>query len=332
MSLKIENQNVVLNSVVAVKRNVKDFKFPDQLTYEDSTKIVEKIYNCLKDDFEIKIFDYFDLSEKDREDLYADFIINDKYDDSIKRSIIYFDYDDDEIILTINFEDHLSINISGVDDVENAYEKIIKIEEIIDKKIDFAFDPLFGYLTKNASDSGDGIFIFFKFFLYGICSKQEHYISLKASLAYDNVKFNRLLAYNKPISDYVYTFRPFGNYFEDTKKRIEKIDELVHVIITNEYNFRFNFKKLYNKNKEELQEELSILEGIIKSKKTKTLPKILNYLYELRKYNLLRLDTFIGLKELDELIFEMEKSKYETIDDVNRYRFLSNYLEDVDGK
>jgi protein arginine kinase len=58
----------------------------------------------------------------------------------------------------INEEDHLRIQvIKGGLQLSQCYEQIDRIDDMIEKKIDFAFNPRFGYLTACPTNLGTGI-------------------------------------------------------------------------------------------------------------------------------------------------------------------------------
>lgn len=58
----------------------------------------------------------------------------------------------------INEEDHLRIQvIKGGLQLSQCYEQIDRIDDMIEKKIDFAFSPRFGYLTACPTNLGTGI-------------------------------------------------------------------------------------------------------------------------------------------------------------------------------
>jgi protein arginine kinase len=66
--------------------------------------------------------------------------------------------ENETISIMVNEEDHLRIQVlrSGLQ-LEEAWEQISKIDDSLEKKLDFAFNPRFGYLTACPTNVGTGI-------------------------------------------------------------------------------------------------------------------------------------------------------------------------------
>ena len=66
--------------------------------------------------------------------------------------------ENETVSIMVNEEDHLRIQVlrSGLQ-LEEAWEQINKIDDILENKLDFAFHPRFGYLTACPTNVGTGI-------------------------------------------------------------------------------------------------------------------------------------------------------------------------------
>src|SRR3954471_11480556 len=66
--------------------------------------------------------------------------------------------EDETVSIMVNEEDHLRIQVlrSGLQ-LEEAWERINKLDDSLESKLDFAFHPRFGYLTACPTNVGTGI-------------------------------------------------------------------------------------------------------------------------------------------------------------------------------
>lgn len=249
--------------------------------------------------------------------------------DSInKEAVIGLVFSDDHI-LVINDGDHVSINITNFgEEIKLAYDRAMEIEGDLDKKLDFSFSPQYGYLTSLGRNSGNGIEIRLKMFLFGLLDNSQAYLSLKSSLAHEGIYLTRYIPeYFKSYDDDIYILKNFGNYRKDMGEYLENFENILDTIVRNERRFRRDYQSLNGINDEDIKDTIKILEDNLYSKNLKSLTSMVNCLYDLKKYNVLGFSTKLSNQEIDYLIFNITKNKYKGNRDEERYEFFNSYME-----
>ncbi len=66
--------------------------------------------------------------------------------------------DDESVSIMVNEEDHLRIQclVSGLE-LEEAWQLACRVDDLLERKLDYAFDPQLGYLTACPSNTGTGM-------------------------------------------------------------------------------------------------------------------------------------------------------------------------------
>lgn len=245
-----------------------------------------------------------------------------------KEAVIGLVFSDDHI-LVINDGDHVSINITNFgEEIKLAYDRAMEIEGDLDKKLDFSFSPQYGYLTSLGRNSGNGIEIRLKMFLFGLLDNSQAYLSLKSSLAHEGIYLTRFIPeYFKSYDDDIYILKNFGNYRKDMGEYLENFENILDTIVRNERRFRRDYQSLNGINDEDIKDTIKILEYNLYSKNLKSLTSMVNCLYDLKKYNVLGFSTKLSNQEIDYLIFNITKNKYKGNRDEERYEFFNSYME-----
>lgn len=97
------------------------------------------------------------LSERERAILVEKHLMSPALEEKLPyRNLVVSD--DASIVIMVNEEDHLRIQsmVSGLR-LEEAYERILKIDKTIEDKYPYAFDERFGYLTACPTNVGTGL-------------------------------------------------------------------------------------------------------------------------------------------------------------------------------
>ncbi len=145
--------DVVLSTRVRLVRNLADFPFPSKMVTDDFNRINSLVYDAFQPDENFHFLDFAELSEPGKEILRDKNILKDK-----ACSAVLLDYKDESLACLVNESDHLKLSafIAGLD-CEKAMEKIYKLDEELQKKLQFAASIDFGYLTSRIKDCGTGL-------------------------------------------------------------------------------------------------------------------------------------------------------------------------------
>jgi protein arginine kinase len=154
--------DVVVSSRVRLARNIKDYPFPHKMSAEQGRDAFNMVKNAVADSGNtaignFKFIDIHGLSVLERQALVEKHLISrDMLDDSKARGAVISR--DEKISLLINEEDHIRIQciFQGMQ-LERARQLCGKIDNLLEEKLDFAFNKDFGYLTCCPTNIGTGM-------------------------------------------------------------------------------------------------------------------------------------------------------------------------------
>ena len=320
-------KDIILNSNLSIRRNLKGMDFPTTMTYDDSQIVIDK----MKDIYEDELILLNEIDENTLNKLINDMVLSEDCDSKLAQIAVVIK---DDYILTVNDRDHIAINIRNFDmDVKNAYKKAYELERELDETIDFAFMPEHGYLTSNARNAGAGLEIRLKMFLFGLISAEESYYGFKQGLMSHGMYGQRYVPkfYDRYVDD-IYLIKNFGNYRNNMDDYIDSFAVNIDSLVRNERRFRRDYQLLNNITDEDILEEINISLNTINSQKLESLNTIASELYKLKKYNKLGFNTDLTSNELDYLIFNLSKNKYKGNKDPDRVEFLNSYMKERQWK
>lgn len=148
--------STVVSTRIRLARNVKGMPFPHKLNKEGAALITERVADTLAQADRFIRYDIKSLSPLDAIVLREKHLISpDLAEDSLGSALIS---SDETISVMVNEEDHIREQaiMQGLA-LDQAYSKIDYIDDILSKKIEFAYDGRFGYLTSCATNLGTGM-------------------------------------------------------------------------------------------------------------------------------------------------------------------------------
>ena len=317
------SKNIILESNLSIRRNIEGYDFPATMTLEASEKIIE----MFRDIYVAKLFLLEDLDENTKNELINSFVLSEEADKKLAQIGLVIE---DDYILTINDRDHLAINVRNFDlDCKKAYRKALDVEEKLDEILDFSFSSDLGYYTQDARNTGSGLEIFVKTFLFAMVDDEKAYYGLKQSLLREGMYLTRFTPkYNSAYSDDVYLIKNIGNYRKDIDLYVDKFDHNLDILLRNERRFRRDYMHINKVKSEEIEDRINISLTNLKEGLIKTLDLMIENLYMLKKYRILGFDTDFTDEEIDYLIFNLTKNKYKGNRDEDRYLFLREYIKE----
>lgn len=316
------SKDIILNTNLSIRRNIEGYDFPTTMTYDKSLEIIDAFKQIYKDEF--LFLDQID-------ELTLNQFINDGIlsPDCKELSLSLGLVIKDDYIITVNDRDHIAINVRDFNmDLMASYKKARLVEEFLDHKFDFAFSPEYGFLTSDARNTGLGLEINYKVFLFGLVDSDQAYYALKTTLANEGMYFTKFLPkyYNKYAED-LYTIKNFGNYRDDLEAYLMDIEKAIDTLVRNERRFRRDYLILNRISHEDIIDEIDIIETNLEKGNLRSLYKISKALYGLKKYRALGFKTKLDSDQIDYLIFNTNKNKYKGDRDKKRYEFLNSYME-----
>lgn len=158
--------DVVFSTRVRLIRNLADFPFTRKMQEDDFYRTDTLIRDALNSSEQMHCYKFNDVTNSGKEVLRDKNIIKSKSDFKCDSIILC---DDESISGYTNETDHLKIAKfrSGLD-IEAAMETVYKIDEMLQKKLQFAASFEFGYLTSRIKDCGTGMKISIRLFIPSI--------------------------------------------------------------------------------------------------------------------------------------------------------------------
>lgn len=157
------NSNVIwLGSTVSLIRNVDKFKFPGKLSTEKKKQII----SLLTHDFigsqelkEPKLIRAEEMSLNDKEFLVEHFLTHQSFHQASAGEAFVLDKTG-EFLAVLNLKDHVLLEwLDPREELEKTWDRIVKIESELNRSVNFAFSPKFGFLTSDPTRCGTGLVI-----------------------------------------------------------------------------------------------------------------------------------------------------------------------------
>jgi len=152
--------NIILSSRIRLARNINDTPFPAMLDKAAGMKVVNSIYNeaTKKDIFDgFKFYDMQNTGSVERYVLVERHLISPNLAANGSKGAALIDRDE-VISIMLNEEDHIRIQtlLPGMQ-VREALEKANRIDDVLENRVEYAYDERLGYLTSCPTNVGTGI-------------------------------------------------------------------------------------------------------------------------------------------------------------------------------
>ena len=157
-SMTIYNK-YILNTIVSLKRNIKDYKYPDMLMWSKLNEILNMVLEALKNtSYSFMLYEVSNMDKEKFEYFLAKGFMDESVKENISRTKLLLD-EDKAIAIVINNNDHIEIRVLGTACADELVDIAIDVERELDKSIEFQFDENYGYLTSDPVNIGNGISI-----------------------------------------------------------------------------------------------------------------------------------------------------------------------------
>lgn len=156
-----ESADIVVSSRVRLARNINNNVFTDKMNTEQARNLVKMVEDAFYlSSFTKDKYKTIYLWENDKIDNRAYFekhIISSKLLQNAEKSAFIVSEDETSSIM-INEEDHLRIQaISSGFNLDDTYETVNNIDNLIEEKLQYTFDENLGYLTACPTNVGTGM-------------------------------------------------------------------------------------------------------------------------------------------------------------------------------
>jgi protein arginine kinase len=156
------DNDIVLSTRVRLARNLKDAPFPQLASKERKESIINQVWGIIEKDGP-NLVDNFSLIRLntmpplDRKIMVEQHLISPNFIDNVDNGAVVINKEQ-TISIMVNEEDHLRIQaiLPGLD-LEKGWELCDRVDDMIEEKLDYAFDYDLGYLTSCPTNVGTGL-------------------------------------------------------------------------------------------------------------------------------------------------------------------------------
>lgn len=157
----MNKEEIVMKSRVRLARNLKDYPFPNKLSEEEASKVIEEVNKAiidsksiLKDEF--ILYEMKNLDNIQKQSMIEEYLISIDLANNQNGAVLI--KKDKTVSIMINEEDHIRIQVvlDGLK-LDEAYDLVNKIDDVLDERLMYAFDETLGYLTSCPTNTGTGM-------------------------------------------------------------------------------------------------------------------------------------------------------------------------------
>lgn len=161
MSKNSDASNLVLSSRIRLARNIDKIPFPSRIDKEKGKELIKDVENVFYISPEIKedyITNYlWNLDEVTDNSFLEKHLISPRLISNYKKSAFILNKDQ-TVSIMLNEEDHIRLQcITAGLNLEEAFKDANKLDDIIEDKLNYAFDENLGYLTACPTNLGTGL-------------------------------------------------------------------------------------------------------------------------------------------------------------------------------
>lgn len=151
------DNDIVITSRIRLARNLKNYKFPINMTEVETKSVIREIYNAIRKHENYKLSYIKDLSDVKKNSLIENHIISPALAKK-KEEGAFLLSPDRKISVMINEEDH--IRIQTIEDglsLKECWNLSNDVDDKIEENVDYAFDRELGYITSCPTNIGTGM-------------------------------------------------------------------------------------------------------------------------------------------------------------------------------
>lgn len=157
------NENTVwLGSTLSILRNVEKFKFPAKLEGTRQKQLISLSSKELLSSQQLtnpRLIRAEDITPLQKQYLSEHFMTTQSFQQTHAGEAFVVD-DSGEFLAALNIHDHLYLQLTDCKgELENSWNRLVKIETFLGKTMSYAFSPKYGFLTSDFTQSGTGFLI-----------------------------------------------------------------------------------------------------------------------------------------------------------------------------
>lgn len=267
--------DIVLSSRIRLARNVSGIPFVKGITKESQKDIETMCKSALS---ELKFIDLSMMSEAERASLSERHLISPKLSNEAANGSILIN-NDCSICVMLFEEDHIRIQsiLPGLD-LFNALNAANEIDDLLEDKIDFAYDKDFGYLTACPTNTGTGLRASVMMHLPAL-TKSGSMNAIIHSLSKFGLCIRGIYGEGSESLGDIYQISNQITLGVSEEETIKKLEKIIKDLISKERDLS---KSLYAENKFELEDKIMRSKGILENARIMTSSEAIKLISEVR--------------------------------------------------
>lgn len=148
----------VVSTRIRLARNLRDYPFPIRLSADKAEEIVDKVGEALSGgDIRFHRIDLDSVSDTMRYSMLEQHLISPDFISAREGRAVFLS-DDNTVSIMVNEEDHIRLQVikSGFE-LDEAFALADKVDNILSKKLNYAYHERLGYLTQCPTNLGTGM-------------------------------------------------------------------------------------------------------------------------------------------------------------------------------
>lgn len=291
-------------SNIALRRNVEKFKFPAKLAKDRRKQIIALLsQEMLSSKLLLKpyLLNGEEIGALEKDFLVEHFLSSEQFTQAHSGEAFIVD-ETGEFLASLNLKDHLHIQIIDIKgELESSWNKLVKIEENLNKTISFAYTPEFGFLTADPMEAGTGLHISTFLQLTALIQSGELAETLK-KLEDDAIETTHFLGADIPVGDVLIVSNRFTLGVNE-----ESIIQSVRSYTTKLMNAEITARKKAEKS-DEMKDKVSRAYAILIHSYQIETQEALNAISLLKMGAELNWVSGVSVAQLNELFFNIRRS------------------------
>jgi protein arginine kinase len=253
-------KGIVITSRIRLARNLESYKFPIKMTQEEADNVINDVNSVINQkDLSYKLFYLKDLSDIEKNVVIERHLISPTLVENNDRAAFLLSKDDRTSIM-INEEDHIRIQVIGKGMcLAKCFEESNNIDNILEEKLDYAFNKQLGYITSCPTNIGTGMRASVMLHLPAL-SMTSQMDKLLYGVSQLGVAVRGVYGEGTKSMGHLYQISNQGTLGASEEKLIEKISQIVMQIIDKEKMTREQLKK---NNLVEIEDEIYRAYGLL---------------------------------------------------------------------
>lgn len=260
-----DNQDIVISARIRLARNLSKYPFPAKLHGTEAKNMIQECFQELND--------FNELDNRNYEHTFLDELSDLEKVALVERHSLtpllitkqdptgVIISEDEAISIMINEEDHLRIQtLTGGMNLTKVYRMADKIDDIINRKFEYAFDDKYGYLTSCPTNIGTGLRASYMVHLPAMASSKRIQ-RLATEVSRFGITIRGIYGEGSSSEGDLYQISNQRTLGQTEEEIMNGLNTIVNQIISQERNLREKFLK---NNKKSIEDQVYRSYGVLK--------------------------------------------------------------------